>query len=197
MTDLQETSTDQLEEEAPPLSLKLNHVSLVCKSSEDSARFYEKVLGFGRIKRPDFDIKGAWLYNYGIGIHLLEAKQNMIELLPPKKDEINPEDNHISFETEDVGRIIDKLKAMSIKYEQRTVPFKGEVVDQLFFHDPDGYMIEICNCYKFKTEPIGARRLLMASASLTPSTDIHVPCSCCAFLLMKNEPDDMVRSAQA
>jgi catechol 2,3-dioxygenase-like lactoylglutathione lyase family enzyme len=36
------------------------------------------------------------LYNYGIGIHLLQAEDP--ESLPPKKTEINPKDNHISFQ---------------------------------------------------------------------------------------------------
>ncbi|KOM36467.1 hypothetical protein LR48_Vigan02g261700 [Vigna angularis] len=55
-----------------------------------------KVLGFSPIRRPgSFDFDGAWLFGYGIGIHLLEA-ENPEKL--PKKKEINPKDNHISFQ---------------------------------------------------------------------------------------------------
>jgi hypothetical protein len=36
------------------------------------------------------------LYNYGSGIHLLQAEDP--ERMPPKKTEINPKDNHISFQ---------------------------------------------------------------------------------------------------
>ena len=36
------------------------------------------------------------LFNYGIGIHLLQAEDP--ESMPPKKTEINPKDNHISFQ---------------------------------------------------------------------------------------------------
>ena len=42
-----------------------------------------------------------------------------------------------------VGR---KLREMGIPFIQRTVEEGGISVDQLFFHDPDGFMIEICNC---------------------------------------------------
>lgn len=45
-----------------PLHLKsLNHISLVCKSVEESINFYQNVLGFVPIRRPgSFDFDGAW-----------------------------------------------------------------------------------------------------------------------------------------
>lgn len=80
-----------------PLHLKsVNHISLICRSVEESIDFYQNVLGFFPIRRPgSFDFDGAWLFGYGIGIHLLEAENP--ETLPRKK-EINPKDNHISFQ---------------------------------------------------------------------------------------------------
>ena len=41
-----------------------------------------------------------------------------------------------------------KLKKRNIKYIKRTVEEGRESIDQLFFHDPDGFMIEVCNCEK-------------------------------------------------
>lgn len=135
------------------LSLKsLNHVSLVCRSMEDSIKFYEKVLGFVRVKRPgSFDFNGAWLFNYGIGIHLLQSAEP--DSLP-KKTEINPRDNHISFQCEDVQGVERKLQEMNMKYVKRIVEEGGIYVDQLFIHDPDGFMVELCNCENFPVEPI-------------------------------------------
>lgn len=45
-----------------PLHLKsLNHISLVCRSVEESIDFYQNVLGFIPIRRPgSFDFDGAW-----------------------------------------------------------------------------------------------------------------------------------------
>jgi catechol 2,3-dioxygenase-like lactoylglutathione lyase family enzyme len=45
-----------------PLHLKsLNHISLLCKSLEESIDFYEDVLGFVPIRRPgSFNFDGAW-----------------------------------------------------------------------------------------------------------------------------------------
>lgn len=132
--------------------LSLNHVSFVCKSLSRSVKFYEEVLGFVLIKRPSsFDFEGAWLFNYGIGIHLLE-----VEDLQTKKGKINPKDNHISFQTPNMSLIIAKLKEMEIEFVTAVVKEGGVVVDQLFFHDPDGYMIEICNCQNLPILPISS-----------------------------------------
>ncbi|KAL8117332.1 glyoxylase I 4-like [Apium graveolens] len=140
-------------QETNPLHLKsLNHISLVCKSIEESMDFYKNVLGFAPVRRPgSFDFDGAWLFSYGIGIHLLQSEdpKNM-----PKKGEINPKDNHISFQCESMGAVEKKLKEMGIDYVRQRVEEGGIYVDQLFFHDPDGFMVEICNCDNLPVVPI-------------------------------------------
>ena len=43
-----------------PLS-SLNHISLICRSMEDSTKFYQDVLGFVLVKRSEsFGFDGAW-----------------------------------------------------------------------------------------------------------------------------------------
>ncbi|GFY88560.1 lactoylglutathione lyase [Actinidia rufa] len=112
--------------------MSLNHVSFLCKSVVRSVRFYEEVLGFVLIKRPSsFNFEGAWLFNHGIGIHLLEKGD-----LSCKKGRINPKDNHISFETSDMGLIMKKLDGMGIEYVTAVVEEGGVIVDQLFFPRP-------------------------------------------------------------
>jgi len=91
------------------------------------------------------------LFNYGIGIHLLESAK-----VPVKKREINPKENHISFQCSDMRLIMQKLEAMDIVYVTAVVEEGGIQVDQLFFHDPDGYMIEICNCQNLPVLPISS-----------------------------------------
>ncbi|GLJ42557.1 hypothetical protein SUGI_0882260 [Cryptomeria japonica] len=155
------------EEEEEPLPLwALNHVSLLCTSVVDSMEFYQKVLGFVPIKRPGtFNFGGAWLFNYGVGIHLVESKKPDF---PPKK-ELNPIDNHISFQCEDMSIVERKLQKMSIKYIKRTLEEGGAIIEQTFFHDPDGFMIEICNCERLTLVP-----LCHCSKIRLPS-DLHNP----------------------
>ncbi|KAJ8572633.1 hypothetical protein K7X08_009144 [Anisodus acutangulus] len=139
------------EENRMPL-LALNHVSYVCKSVPKTVEFYVEVLGFGLIQRPSsFEFEGAWLFNHGIGIHLLGKED-----APSKKGKINPKDNHISFQCSDMDFIIQRLDDMKIDYVTSTVKDGGITVDQLFFHDPDGNMIEICNCQNIPILPLSS-----------------------------------------
>ncbi|KAF8034541.1 hypothetical protein BT93_C0761 [Corymbia citriodora subsp. variegata] len=115
-----------------------------CRSVKESIDFYCNVLGFVPIRRPgSFDFDGAWLFNYGIGIHLikLEDPDGMLEV-----SRINPKDRHISFQCESMETVGKKLREMKIEYVNGRVVEGGIAVDQLFFHDPDGSMIEVCNC---------------------------------------------------
>ncbi|WOG83006.1 hypothetical protein DCAR_0102179 [Daucus carota subsp. sativus] len=146
--------------------LALNHVSYVCKSLATSVKFYEDVLGFVLVKRPSsFDFEGAWLFNHGIGIHLLEVKSAETN----KGQKINPKDNHISFQCTNMDLIIGQLEAMRIEYVTAVVTEGGVVVDQLFFHDPDGYMIEICNCQNIPVLPLSDHASCPLPKSTTPA----------------------------
>ncbi|CAM0957517.1 unnamed protein product [Alopecurus aequalis] len=131
----------------------LNHISIVCRSVEESLNFYMNVLGFIPVRRPgSFNFDGAWLFNYGIGIHLLQSED---PASLPEKTEINPKDNHISFQCESMPAVERRLKELSIPYIKRCVEEGGIYVDQIFFHDPDGFMIEICNCDNLPVIPLG------------------------------------------
>ncbi|RLN25204.1 lactoylglutathione lyase [Panicum miliaceum] len=131
----------------------LNHISVVCRSLESSVHFYRDVLGFVPIRRPgSFDFDGAWLFNYGVGIHLLQAEDP--GSMPPKKTEIDPKDNHISFQCESMEAVQRRLKELGVRYVQRRVEEGGIFVDQLFFHDPDGFMVEVCTCDNLPIVPL-------------------------------------------
>jgi hypothetical protein len=46
------------------------------------------------------------------------------------------------------------LNDMKIVCKRALVEENGIQVDQLFFHDPDGFMIEICNCDSLPVIPL-------------------------------------------
>ncbi|CAM0957516.1 unnamed protein product [Alopecurus aequalis] len=151
----------------------LNHISVVCRSVEESLDFYMNVLGFVPIRRPgSFNFNGAWLFNYGIGIHLLQSED-------PKsfhgKTEINPKDNHISFQCESMVAVERRLKELGITYVQRCVEEGGIYVDQIFFHDPDGFMIEICNCDNLPVVPLADQTFTMATCKRATTTALQAP----------------------
>lgn len=53
-----------------------------------------------------------------------------------------------------MGTVEKKLREMEIKHIRAKVVEGGIEVDQLFFHDPDGFMIEICNCDSLPVIPL-------------------------------------------
>ncbi|KAK7412016.1 hypothetical protein VNO78_03462 [Psophocarpus tetragonolobus] len=102
------------------------------------------------------------LFNYGIGIHVLESEKVEVE-----KREINPKENHISFQCSDMKHIMQKLEGIKIEYVTAVVKEGGIEVDQVFFHDPDGYVIEICNCQNLPVLPISSCPLKLKQRSHT------------------------------
>ncbi|KAK3219460.1 hypothetical protein Dsin_013430 [Dipteronia sinensis] len=133
-----------------PLHLtSLNHVSLICRSVEESIDFYQNVIGFVPIIRPgSFDFDGAWLFGFGIGIHLLQSedpencprKQRSISriiislfstspvfcpALPQKSQQGTPIDNSTVQNCESMGAVEKKLKEMEIKYKRARVEEGG------------------------------------------------------------------------
>lgn len=121
----------------------LNHVSRVCADVEKAAAFYRD-LGFSDCRRPtSFDFDGAWLYSphCSIGVHLIRGNP------PPRPSKIDPKADHISFETDCLDSVEQVLVRRGADYiRQSVIEEDGVRVTQIFFHDPDNNMIEVCNC---------------------------------------------------
>ncbi|KAM7263884.1 hypothetical protein ACFE04_001567 [Oxalis oulophora] len=175
--------------------LSLNHISLSCRSVWNSVRFYEDTLGFVLIKRPSsFNFNGAWLYNYGIGIHLIENPT--IEEIEPimEPQPINPKDNHISFQCTDIKIVKRRLEELGMRYATSVVEDGGQRVDQVFFHDPDGYMIELCNCENIPIVPLissDCKLPLPTSSTLTPGS-FKAKCGLMENVMMERLSLDML-----
>lgn len=65
-----------------------------------------------------------------------------------------------------MATVENKLKEMNIECVKGRVEEGGIVVDQLFFHDPDGNMIEICNCDDLPVIPLPGSGDTIQSCSL-------------------------------
>ncbi|MED6181355.1 hypothetical protein PIB30_018688 [Stylosanthes scabra] len=176
--------------------LSLNHVSLLCRSVWDSLRFYEDVLGFVSIKRPSsFKFNGAWLYNYGIGIHLIENPNiDEFDACMNEVRPINPKDNHISFQCTDVGLVKRRIEEMGMRYETALVEDDGgNKVEQVFFHDPDGYMIELCNCDNIPIIPIASCTFKPRTHSFIKKPPPSIPkCGFMENIMMESLSMDML-----
>lgn len=64
---------------------------------------------------------------------------------------------YFCMQCEDMEMMEKRLNEMGIEYMKRTInEEEGSPIDQLFFKDPDGFMIEICNCENLELVPAGA-----------------------------------------
>ena len=66
--------------------------------------------------------------------------------------------NSFMLQCEDMEALEQRLKQFNVEYTKRTIDDdkNGTKIDQLFFCDPDGYMIEMCNCENLKLVPAGS-----------------------------------------
>jgi len=121
----------------PIFPQSLHHISLATIDAEISARFYETVVGMKRISRPAFSFGGAWLYHPrgDWQIHLIERED--VNGLPASIDSLAP---HFAMEVDDLDAVEVRLKEHAIVYKRKV---NAAGFEQIFFHDPDGNMIEI------------------------------------------------------
>mmetsp|Transcript_27675 Transcript_27675/g.70485 ORF Transcript_27675/g.70485 Transcript_27675/m.70485 type:complete len:216 (-) Transcript_27675:1062-1709(-) len=142
----------------------LNHISRVCSDVKVSCAFYRDVLGFYEVKRPSsFDFEGAWLFNYGIGIHLIRGNPL------PRSTTIVPKSDHLSFQAEGgLDEMEARLTGMGLPFVKQQVTEGAVRVTQLFVHDPDNNMIELCNCELLPVVPLEPGAVLCPSC-MAPS----------------------------
>uniref|UniRef100_K3YAX7 VOC domain-containing protein n=1 Tax=Setaria italica TaxID=4555 RepID=K3YAX7_SETIT len=94
------------------------------------------------------------LHKYGMGIHLLQRGSDSNAPAAARPPAINPKGNHISFQCTDMGLMKARLADMELEFVAAWVRDGETVVEQLFFHDPDGNVIEICDCEKLPVVPL-------------------------------------------
>ena len=124
--------------QALPLE-SVNHIARATRELDklqETIDFYRDVLGFREIKRPNFDFPGAWLYGYGVQIHLI-----IDDDANAAGGRLSKRADHVAFHTPDIEAVERRLDELGIEYVGNTVPTTG--VKQLFFHDPNGYHIEV------------------------------------------------------
>lgn len=141
----------------------LNHISRVCSDLDATEAFYSDLLGFVRVRRPaSFDFEGRWLYSTtcSIGVHLIKGQPI------PKPKKIIPRSDHLSFECPNLKEVEELLNKGGVEFVKQTVLEDGVVVTQIFFHDPENNMIEICNCDELPVVTLDGQTLSLPSCKL-------------------------------
>jgi catechol 2,3-dioxygenase-like lactoylglutathione lyase family enzyme len=123
---------------APLPITKLHHIARVTRRPAESIAFYKEVLGFQEIQRPAFNFRGAWLFNYGVQIHIIE---NVPSAPDPERD-IDSRGDHLAFHVTDIEASKAQLRAAGIDFKEQV---NAGGIHQIFFRDPDGHFIELAS----------------------------------------------------
>ena len=114
----------------------LHHIARVTRRPDESIAFYRDVLGFREIQRPAFNFRGAWLFNYGVQIHIIEN----VSAAPDPARSIDSRGNHLAFHVTDIEIAKSRLKASGTEFVEQV---NAGGIHQVFFRDPDGHFIEL------------------------------------------------------
>ena len=122
----------------------LQHCGLVVRDLERSRWFYGTVLGMQEVPRPsNFKFGGAWFQGGDSQLHLILARDTtapagFVDAGPAKHTGLA---THLAFE-------VGNLAATKARLEQHGIEIlggpmlRGDGAEQMYLHDPDGYLLE-------------------------------------------------------
>ncbi|MBL6688351.1 MAG: VOC family protein [Pseudomonadales bacterium] len=108
----------------------VHHISLNVTDLAAAMAFYQDILGFSEIDRPDLRFPGGWLSMGDQQLHLLQVS----EFTAPKGQ-------HFAFGVRDLQAVRSELITQGVEVsEPTTIP---GVCEQCFFQDPSGNLLEL------------------------------------------------------
>ncbi|MCP5266210.1 MAG: VOC family protein [Burkholderiaceae bacterium] len=125
----------------------INHFFVRAKDLEATRAFYQEVLGFEIMPRPDFPFPGYWMGAGGsIQVHMgpsdIPNRSDYYLGTPPDSaDDQSGVIDHIAFLAEDPAEFVARFKARGVSFKPRYLP--EAKLYQLFLRDPNGVMIEL------------------------------------------------------
>jgi glyoxylase I family protein len=120
------------------LTFEMDHASISVGDIDQAVAFYEALLGFERIERPDFGFPGAWFRVGSLAVHLTTGGHMRGADAP-----LRPNDPHFAVAvTGDLDRFLDRLRNSGVEvFELANSP---AALRQTFVKDPWGNVIEFC-----------------------------------------------------
>ena len=125
----------------------LNHFFIRAHDLELTKTFFQEMLGFEVMPRPDFPFPGYWMgINGSIQVHMGPSNIPNREkyYIGTPADAVNGQTgviDHVAFLAEEPNGFIDKFVKNKISFRPRYFPESN--LYQLFITDPNGVMIEL------------------------------------------------------
>ncbi len=131
---MQNTPHHEDDRDSSPLRVhELNHVAIHVRDLAESKRFYGETLGLPLLPRPDFGIDGAWYALGGQELHLIIDTEHRDD---PRHSV------HFALGVADAYAAHAELTRRGVPIVHKPNPRPDGAV-QVFFRDPDGYLIEM------------------------------------------------------
>jgi catechol 2,3-dioxygenase-like lactoylglutathione lyase family enzyme len=127
------------------VELRIQHVGLVVSDLDRSRRFYAEALGLEEVPRPpNFTFDGAWFRFGGTEIHLLAETHATggAGHADPGAGAARGMTTHLALETQDLAVACNRLAENGVELVGGPMP-RGDGYVQVFFRDPDGYVLEL------------------------------------------------------
>ncbi len=123
----------------------LDHVTIVVTDLAATRRFYVDCLGMREVERPQFQFVGQWFQAGATQIHTILEAEGTGRAGTAK--ERNTRGHHFAFLVDDAEAAYQHVLALGLPVVSppRTRP-DGAV--QVFVHDPDGHLVELCSTGK-------------------------------------------------
>ena len=124
--------------------MRIQHVGFVVFDLDRSRRFFAEVLGLEEVPRPpNFTFAGAWFRFGDDEIHLLAEADTTGRAGAPNAGAGAAFGlaNHLAFEVDDLAAACARLAENGVALVGGPMP-RGDGVAQVFFHDPDGHLLE-------------------------------------------------------
>lgn len=116
-----------------PKVQELNHVAIHVQDLAKSEQFYGEVLGLPRIPRPAFSFPGAWFALGSQELHLIAD---------PELTQASRRHHHFALRVDDPYAARKWMETHGVPGLCGPAP-RPDGALQLFFEDPDGYVIEM------------------------------------------------------
>ena len=123
----------------------IQHCALVVSDLETSRRFYGASLGLTEISRPaSFAFAGAWFQAGTDEVHLILEGDTTMRAGGSQAGSALAAGlvTHLALEVDDLAAMVARLNERGIEIGGGPMP-RGDGVDQAFFLDPDGYVVEV------------------------------------------------------
>jgi catechol 2,3-dioxygenase-like lactoylglutathione lyase family enzyme len=127
------------------VATRIQHVGLVVSDLDRSRRFYAGALGLEEVPRPpNFAFAGAWFRFGGTELHLLAEADTTGGAGPGESGAgaTRGLTTHLAFEVDDLASACARLDEHGVALAGGPMP-RGDGVTQVFFLDPDGYVLEL------------------------------------------------------